>query len=74
MYLRILMEKNEKKCPSFFAVAVAQTGSNSPIHRLNMELDLPSLIELHVHSCAHWLRPRKPPAHAFRLIYEGAIG
>ncbi len=25
------------------------------IHRLNMELDL------HVHSCTHWLRPRNPP-------------
>jgi hypothetical protein len=30
-------------------------------HRLNMDLDLQSLFELHAHSCTHWLRPRKPP-------------
>ncbi len=36
---------------------------NTLDHRLNMELDLQSLFELHVHSCTHWLRPRKslPP-------------
>jgi hypothetical protein len=28
----------------------------------------------HVHSCTHWLRPRKPPAPALGLLYEGAIG
>jgi hypothetical protein len=30
-----------------------------------MELDLQSLFGLHVHSCAHWLRPRNnpPPPH-----------
>jgi len=27
-------------------------------HRLNMELHLQSLFELHVHNCTHWLRPR----------------
>ncbi len=34
-------------------------------HRLNMELDLQSLVRLHVHSCTHWLRPRNlpPPPH-----------
>jgi hypothetical protein len=26
-----------------------------------MDLDLQSLVGLHVHSCAHWLRPRNPP-------------
>jgi hypothetical protein len=31
-------------------------------HRLKMELDLPNLFGLHVHSCTHWLRPRNPPA------------
>jgi hypothetical protein len=31
------------------------------IHRLNMELDIQSLFELHVHSCTHWLNP--PPPH-----------
>ncbi len=25
-------------------------------HRLNMELDLQSLFDLHAHSCTHWLR------------------
>ncbi len=30
-------------------------------HRLNMELDLPSLFGLHVHSCTHGLRPRTTP-------------
>ncbi len=32
-------------------------------HRLDMELDLQSLFGLHVHSCAHWLRPHnsRPP-------------
>ncbi len=30
------------------------------IHRLNMELDLQSLFELHVHSCTHWLNPPPP--------------
>jgi hypothetical protein len=35
------------------------------IHRLNIELDLLSLFGLHVHSCTHWLKPRKtpPPPH-----------
>jgi hypothetical protein len=26
-----------------------------------MELDLRNLFGLHVHSCTHWLRPRKHP-------------
>jgi hypothetical protein len=40
-----------------------------------MELDLQSLFGLHVHGCTHWRRPRNPPSpHAFRLIFEGAIG
>ncbi len=34
-------------------------------HRLNMELDLQKIFGLHVmwcvHSCSHWLRPRKNP-------------
>jgi hypothetical protein len=30
-------------------------------HSLNMELDLQSLLMLHVHCCTHWLRPRDPP-------------
>ncbi len=30
-------------------------------HMLNMDIDLPSLLWLHVHSCTHWLRPRKTP-------------
>jgi hypothetical protein len=42
-------------------------------HRFNMELDLQSLIGLHVRSCTHWLRPRNPPP-AFGLTNEGAIG
>jgi hypothetical protein len=31
------------------------------LHRygLNMEFDLQSLFGLHVHSCTHWLKPRK---------------
>ncbi len=33
-------------------------GSN---HRLNIELDLQSLLELHVHSCTHCLRPPASP-------------
>jgi hypothetical protein len=41
-----------------------------------MELDVQSLLELHVHSCSHLLRPRNSPSPppAFGLIYEGAIG
>ncbi len=38
-------------------------------HRLNMELDLQSLFGLHVHSCTHWLSPRRPPT-TFGLIYQ----
>ncbi len=30
-------------------------------HRLDMELDLQSLFELHVYSCTHWLRLRNSP-------------
>ncbi len=30
-------------------------------HRSNMGFDLQSLFGLHVHSCTHWLIPRKPP-------------
>jgi hypothetical protein len=45
------------------------------LHRLNTELNLQSLFELLVHSCTHWLRPRRSPLPpAFGLIYEGAIG
>jgi hypothetical protein len=47
-------------------------------HRLNMELDLLSLLGLlhaPVYSCTYWLDPRNsPPLPAFGLIYEGAIG
>ncbi len=45
---------------------------NTLDHRLNMELDLQSLFELHVHSCTHWLRPLNHPPPAFGLIYEGS--
>jgi hypothetical protein len=30
-------------------------------HRLNIELDLQSLFELHLHSCSYWLRPPNSP-------------
>jgi hypothetical protein len=43
-------------------------------HRLNRELDLQSLLGLHVHSCTHWLIPHNPHPPAFGLIYEGGIG
>jgi hypothetical protein len=44
-----------------------------------MELDLQSLYGLHVHcaqlySLAETPHPHPPPTHAFRLIFEGAIG
>jgi hypothetical protein len=42
-------------------------------HRLNMKLDLQSLFWLHVHGCTRWLRPRKPPSHAFELTYTRAL-
>ncbi len=32
-------------------------------HRFYMELDLQSLLGLHVHSCTHWLRPIIPFPH-----------
>jgi hypothetical protein len=41
---------------------------------LNMELDLPSLFGLHVHSCILIAETPQPPPTAFGLIYEGAIG
>ncbi len=47
-------------------------NSRGFLHRLNMELDLQSLVGL---LCTHWLRPRNSPLPpAFWLIYEGAIG
>ncbi len=42
-------------------------------HRLNMELDLQSLLgstSRDVHSCSHWLSPAIP-SPAFKFIYEG---
>jgi len=51
--------------------------NKSTPYRLNMELDLQSLVWIHVHSCTHWLRPRNlpPPSPlAFGLIYEGTSG
>jgi hypothetical protein len=43
-----------------------------------MELDLQGLVGLHVHSCTHLLRPRKPSPNplspVFGLVYDGAIG
>ncbi len=43
---------------SLFHLACLEADSKS--HRLNMELDLQSLFELHVYSCIPWLRPRLP--------------
>ncbi len=40
-------------------------------HRVNMELDLQSLLGLYVYSCTHWLRPSYPPS-PFGLIYKDA--
>jgi hypothetical protein len=34
-----------------------------------MELDLQSLLGLHVHSCAHWLRLRNIPPRYLGLHY-----
>ncbi len=54
---------------------MGRRGHETIKHRLNMELDLQSLVRLHVHSCTHWLSPCNSPAPpAFGLIYEGAIG
>jgi hypothetical protein len=41
--------------------------------RLNMELDFQGLFGLHVHSCTHWLRPRKPfpPSPRIRAHIRG---
>jgi hypothetical protein len=44
-----------------------------------MELDLQLLFGLHVHSCTHWLRPRKPPspriwAHIRGRYWSAKIG
>jgi hypothetical protein len=33
-----------------------------------MELDLKSFFGLHVHCCAHWLRPRNPPPSLPRIL------
>jgi hypothetical protein len=51
----------------------------SVAHRLNTELDLNSLIGLHVHSFTHWLRHRKPPntriwAHIRGRYWSAKIG
>ncbi len=59
------------------SVTVQSIGST---HRLNMDLDLLCLFRLHVqvcivHSCTHWLRPRKPsPTPTFGFIYWGVNG
>jgi hypothetical protein len=34
-----------------------------------MKLDPQSLFGLHVHSCAHWLRPRNPPLPPHVYLY-----
>jgi hypothetical protein len=44
----------------------------SPPHGLKMELDLQSLFRLRVHSCTHWLRPRKHP-HTPHLVNTKAL-
>ncbi len=50
--------------------------SHDSTHRLNMELDLQSFFGLHVYSCTHWLRPRKPPRiwAQIRGRYWSALG
>ncbi len=45
--------------------------------RLNIELDLQSLLGLHVHGCSHWMRPcnYSPPPRIWVIYsYEGALG
>ncbi len=80
------------KCPIYtHDIASAKFCTNSSLkaqissfkyqeHRINIELDLQSLgsMSRDMHSCSHWLRPRKarnlpspPPSPAFGLIYEG---
>ena len=55
-------------------VSVFQVARLTDSHRLNMELDLQSLLGLHVHSCAHWLRLRNIPPPLFGLtLYTRAL-
>jgi hypothetical protein len=35
---------------------------------LNIEFDIQSLFGLHVYSCSHWPRPRKPPPRIWAHI------
>ncbi len=42
------------------------------VHRLNMALDIQSLLGHHVYSCTHLLRPRNPPTPHIRGRYWSA--
>jgi hypothetical protein len=48
-------------------------GRSTVPYSLNMELDLHSLFELHVHSCTHWLRPRNSPLPPHLGSYTRAL-
>ncbi len=68
-------EKNASRNMQCFNISLltqcASTWFLSWFRRLNMELRLQSFFGLHVHSCAHWLRPRNPPSPIWAHIRGG---